>query len=68
MKKFYGLNLQTALLNKIKPVQDRNNKEYLQDFKDIGIINSLFETFDKKKIYYDNNLKDNITFLVVSPS
>lgn len=57
LKKFYGLNLQTALLNKIKPVQDRNNKEYLQDFKDIGIINSLFETFDKKKIYYDNNLK-----------
>lgn len=57
LKKFYGLNLQTALLKKIKPVQEKNNKEYLQDFKDIGIINSLFETFDKKKIYYDNNLK-----------
>lgn len=56
LKKVYGANLENALLGKINFINNKD-KDYLESFDDIGVINNFFLTLDDNKILYPGYIK-----------
>ncbi|EPB8165281.1 hypothetical protein ACSXDQ_03025 [Clostridium perfringens] len=56
LKKLYGTNLNSAISERINYIK-LNDKDYIESFDEVGVINNFFDTLDNNNIMYDGKIK-----------